>query len=83
MMQGLGIEVRLFDYLERHACPAEQKAGYDIADYLLQIRREDKGLQELMREHPKLKMLVDRLGLKLAKEQRFAQPTANKKRLRH
>lgn len=83
MMQSLGIEVRLFDYLERHACPAEQEAGYDIADYLLKIQRVDKGLQELMRQHPKLKMLIDRLELKVVKEQRFNETLPQKRRLRH
>jgi len=42
MMQSLGMEVQLFDYLEKHAPLQDQQAGYDIADYLLQIKKTNE-----------------------------------------
>ena len=44
MMQRLGIEVSLFDFMENNATDEERKAGYDIADYLLKAtgKREQR-----------------------------------------
>ena len=40
MIRSLGIEVSLFDFMERNATKEERDAGYDIADFLL--REETK-----------------------------------------
>lgn len=37
MMRKIGFEVRLFDYFGENCFRKDHKAGYDIADYLLQI----------------------------------------------
>lgn len=81
MMQSLGMEVQLFDYLEKHAPLQDQQAGYDIADYLLQIKTQTSALKDLIRQNPNLQLLVDKLGLQVVKEQRLAQPLLQKRRL--
>lgn len=83
MMQRLGMEVQLFDYLEKHATPQDQQAGYDIADYLLQIKTQNRALKDLIRQNPNIQLLVDKLGLRVVKEQRFNETLLPKKRLRH
>lgn len=83
MMQSFGIEVRLFDYLEKHATPQDQQAGYDIADYLLQIKTQNSALKDLIRQTPNIQLLIDKLGLRVVKEQRFNETLPPKKRLRH
>ena len=80
MMQSLGMEVQLFDYLEKHAPLQDQQAGYDIADYLLQIKTQTSALKDLIRQNPNLQLLVDKLGLQVVKEQRLAQPLLQKRR---
>lgn len=81
MMQSTGIEVQLFDYLERHAPSHDQHEGYDIADYLLQIKTKESVLSELIQRNPALKLLVEKLGLRVVKEQRLVQPLPQKRRL--
>ncbi|KGN90869.1 hypothetical protein HQ45_01770 [Porphyromonas crevioricanis] len=81
MMQRLGMEVQLFDYLEKHATSQDQQAGYDIADYLLQIKTQNSALKDLIRQNPNLQLLVDKLGLQVVKEQRLAHPLPQKRRL--
>lgn len=80
MMQSLGMEVQLFDYLEKHAPLQDQQAGYDIADYLLQIKTQTSVLKDLIRQNPNLQILIDKLGLRVVKEQRLAQPLPQKRR---
>lgn len=81
MMQSTGIEVQLFDYLERHAPSHDQHEGYDIADYLLQIKTKESVLSELIQRNPALKLLVEKLGLRVVKEQRLVRPLPQKRRL--
>ena len=44
MMQRLGIEASLFDFMENNATDEERNAGYDIADFLLKAtsKREQR-----------------------------------------
>ena len=58
MMQRLGIEVSLFDFMENNATDEERNAGYDIADFLLKAtsKREQREFthyaeQEWVREN--------------------------------
>ena len=81
MMQSLGMEVQLFDYLEKHAPLQNQQAGYDIADYLLQIKTQTSVLKDLIRQNPNLQLLVNKLGFRVVKEQRLVQPLPQKRRL--
>ena len=80
MMQSLGMEVQLFDYLEKHAPLQDQQAGYDIADYLLQIKTQTSVLKDFIRQNPHLQLLINKLGLRVVKEQRLAQPLPQKRR---
>ena len=82
MMQSMGIEVQLFDYLERHAPSKDQHEGYDIADYLLQIKTKESVLSELIRRNPALKLLVDKFELRVVEETRQTKPPLRKRGLR-
>ena len=82
MMQSTGIEVQLFDYLERHAPSHDQHEGYDIADYLLQIKTKESVLSELIQRNPALKLLVEKLELRVVEETRQTKPPLRKRGLR-
>ncbi|OWR77255.1 hypothetical protein SJDPG4_07275 [Porphyromonas gingivalis SJD4] len=81
MMQSTGIEVQLFDYLEGHAPSKDQHEGYDIADYLLQIKIKESVLSELIRRNPALKLLVDKLELQVVEETRQTKSPLRKRGL--
>lgn len=82
MMQSMGIEVQLFDYLEKHAPSKDQQEGYDIADYLLQIKPKASALEELIKLNPNVGLLVDKLGLREVKEHSLPNPPPRRKGLR-
>ena len=46
--EDIGLEVHLFDYLEKQAPPDDLRAGYDIADYLLKIGTKKKNPENLI-----------------------------------
>lgn len=48
MMRDIGLEVHLFDYLEKQAPPDDLRAGYDIADYLLKIETKKENPENLI-----------------------------------
>ena len=81
-MQSMGIEVQLFDYLERHAPSQEQHERYDIADYLLQIKTKESVLSELIQRNPAFKLLVEKLELRVVEETRQTKPPLRKRGLR-
>ena len=82
MMQSMGIEVQLFDYLEKYAPSKDQHEGYDIADYLLQIKTKELVLSELIQHNPALKLLVEKLELRVVEETRQTKPPLRKIGLR-
>lgn len=82
MMQSMGIEVQLFDYLEKYAPSKDQHEGYDIADYLLQIKTKESVLSELIQRNPALKLLVEKLELRVVEETRQTKPPLRKIGLR-
>lgn len=74
MMRKIGFEVRLFDYLEKTASAKDLKAGYDIADYLLQIEPKIELINNLT-----LTKEVENLYQKSRKESHEARPTPRKR----
>ena len=71
VMKSIGVDVQLFDYLEANAPSEERKEGYDIADYLLKIKPDEAILQTMIRKNPSLKLLMEKLGLKLVNARPF------------
>ena len=74
MMKSIGLEVRLFDYLEKTASAKDLKAGYDIADYLLQIEPKIELINNLT-----LTKEVENFYQKGRKESHEAKPTPRKR----
>ncbi len=65
MIRNLGIEVSLFDFMERNATKEERDAGYDIADFLLREETKEAILNRLIVLNPALKTLVETFDLQL------------------
>ena len=65
MIRSLGIEVSLFDFMERNATKEERDAGYDIADFLLREETKEAILNRLITLNPALKTLVETFDLQL------------------
>lgn len=63
MKQAAGIDVHIFDYLEKNAPEEEKKEGYDIADYLLQQPPQKAIYEVWIENNPLLKMLVEDMDL--------------------
>ena len=59
MIRYLGIDVSLFDFMERNATKEERDAGYDIADFLLREETKESILNRLIVLNPALKTLVE------------------------
>ena len=66
MIRSLGIEVSLFDFMERNATKEERDAGYDIADFLLREETKEAIFNRLITLNPALKTLVETFDLQLA-----------------
>jgi len=64
-MQELGIEITIFDYLECNATKEQIKEGYDIADFLLQIKPQEAIIQTLIESNPILQYLIEDLDLEI------------------
>ena len=67
-MQRMGIAVKLFDYLEKNATPEQRKNGFDIADFLLEMKQPQAILQGMIAKNPSLNLLIKELGLVLIEE---------------
>ena len=65
MMQRLGIEVSLFDFMENNATDEERNAGYDIADYLLKTETKESVLSRMIAKNPHLETLISTLDLEV------------------
>ena len=65
MIRSLGIEVSLFDFMERNATKEERDAGYDIADFLLREETKEAVFNRLVTLNPALKTLVETFDLQL------------------
>ncbi len=62
-MKRLGITVKLFDYLEKNATSEQRKNGFDIADFLLEMKQPQAILQSMIAKNPALKLLIKEFGL--------------------
>lgn len=78
-MERMGITVKLFDYLEQNATEKQRSEGFDIADFLLEMKQPQAILQGMIARNPSLKMLIDSLGLELIKVEEYT-PKPIKKR---
>ncbi|MDR0746046.1 MAG: DUF6371 domain-containing protein [Mediterranea sp.] len=67
-MERMGIAVKLFDYLEKNATPEQRKSGFDIADFLLEMKQPQAILQSMITKNPALKLLIKELDLVLVEE---------------
>lgn len=65
MIRSLGIEVSLFDFMERNATKEERNAGYDIADFLLREETKEAIFNRPITLNPALKTLVETFDLQL------------------
>lgn len=75
IMESLGIEVSLFDNLEKLANEDERNAGLDIADYLLRMETDEAVLQSMISRWPHLQKLIDTLDLELVSVSRSEDET--------
>ena len=75
MIRNLGIEVSLFDFMERNATKEERDAGYDIADFLLREETKEAIFNRLITLNPALKTLVETFDYSLSmwRKHRFQQ----------
>ncbi len=71
LLKSLGIEADIFNFLEDSASDDERTAGFDIADYLLQIEPDQAILQAMIRRNPYLQTLIDELQLTLVSVERY------------
>ena len=77
-MQQMGITAKLFDYLEKNATSEQRKNGFDIADFLLEMKQPQAILQAMIAKNPALNLLIKELNLKLIEEP--ARPISTAKR---
>lgn len=75
LLRQLGIEADIFNFMDDVASEADVTAGYDIADYLLQIEPDQAVLQSMIRKNPSLQILIDELQLELVSVGRYAPQT--------
>ncbi len=59
IMERVGITVKLFDYLEKNATPEQRKNGFDIVDFLLEMKQPQAILQNMIAKNPVLKLLIN------------------------
>ena len=65
LMQRLGIEVSLYDFMENNATDEEREAGYDIADYLLLAETKEFVISWMIARNPLLETLISTLDLEV------------------
>ena len=71
LMKSLGIEATIFNFMNDVADDTDKSAGYDIADYLLQIEPDQAVLQSMIRKYPMLQKFIDDLQLELVSVERY------------
>lgn len=79
VMKRMGITVKLFDYLEKNATPEQRKNGFDIADFLLEMKQPQAILQSMIAKNPALKLLIKELGLVLVEKPTQSIPKIKRK----
>lgn len=82
-MKSLGIEATIFNFMDDVADDTDKSAGYDIADYLLQIEPDQAVLQTMIIKYPMLQKFIDDLQLELVSVERYdpttGTPLSNRK----
>ena len=63
MMRQLGINVRMYDYLERAATDKQKSQGLDIADFLLDIETAEGWLEQTKQINQSVDKLVNQFQL--------------------
>lgn len=81
-MERMGITAKLFDYLEKNATSEQRKNGFDIADFLLEMKQPQAILQAMITKNPALNLLIKELNLKLIEEPVRPISTAKRKRFK-
>lgn len=71
LLRQFGIEADIFNFIDEFASDTDITAGYDIADYLLQIEPDQAVLQSMIRKNPSLQILIDELQLELVSVGRY------------
>ena len=79
LFASLGIDVKLFDYLEQNATCEQRDEGYDIADFLLKGNHQNAILQELIDKNLILKTLIDKFDLELVEIEKTDKPAPKKR----
>lgn len=64
-MKVKGMQIEIFDYLEKQADENQRKASYDIADFLIQEKKGAGVLETIIEQNPILKVLIQNLELEL------------------
>ena len=68
LLQSICKQVLVSNILEDNATDVQRQKGLDIADFLLMTETPQMILQRLIKRHPPLQHLIDRLGLVLVEE---------------
>ena len=68
IMKQLGIDARLYDYLERCATDEQRQQGLDIADFLLDIETEEGKFEQIKRTNQSVDKLANLLQLQPVRE---------------
>lgn len=71
LMKSLGIEATIFNFMDDVADDTDKSAGYDIADYLLQIEPDQAVLQTMIIKYPMLQKFIYDLQLELVSVERY------------
>ncbi len=66
-LEEAGIHNTVFDYLERNATEDQRKNGYDIADFLVQMKPDEAILKMMIAKYPVLGEMVKMFDLVLDK----------------
>lgn len=67
-MERMKIKVKLFDYMEQNATEKQRVEGFDIADFLLEMKQPQAILQAMITKNPTLNLLIKELDLVLIEE---------------
>lgn len=82
LFKRLGIDAKLFDYLERNASEKQKQEGYDIADFLLEKEEPHAILQAMLTRNPALQILIEKLDLEVVKVEKTVPEPPRKRGLK-
>lgn len=82
LFKRLGIDAKIFDYLERNASEDQKREGYDIADFLLEKEEPHAILQAMIARNPALQTLIEKLDLEVVKVEKTTSKPSRKRGLK-